>query len=489
MRRSIIWHSLAIIAPVSATIAVYDAVWEGGPLSHLRQAGLNLLEAFAAVIVITFLANLVLKAWLTPQARWAVDGDELTEEDRRALVYIPVRAATWLLIVVTITTATITLLNLVFGHNPKVGVGIGAGYFLTGFTFAAIVYLQSERALRTLFTRALTTSVVPRRRSIGILPRLILAWTLGSALPLLFILAIPLRSTSGHSFSIVVPMLFVSIAGLVLGAITTLLVARSVAEPIAAVRAGMEKVRDGNLDTEVAVTTPGDLGELLAGFNEMVSGLRQRRTLEDLFGRHVGAEVARQAVQSGLELGGEVRTVTALFVDIIGSTQFAETHPPRTVVARVNDLFQVVFDVVSSSGGWINKFEGDGCLCVFGAPSELADHPARGLRAARALGLRLATLEMDVGIGVSCGEVVAGNVGSVERFEYTVIGRPINEAARLTEAAKEIPGHVLASIRALKAAGPEAEHWEPAGALTLRGLSQPLPVAVPKSVARMTSGS
>jgi adenylate cyclase len=383
--------------------------------------------------------------------------------------------------VVTIVTAVITFSNLVFGHNPVQGAGIGAGFFLTGFTYAAIVYLQSERALRPLFTRALTTSSVPQRRAIGILPRLILAWTLGSALPLLFIIAIPLRANKGHPFPTTVPMLFMAIGGLVLGGITTLLVARSVAEPVEAVRVGMEQVRDGNLDAELAVTTPGDLGEWLAGFNEMVSGLRERRTLEDLFGRHVGTDVARQAVRSGLELGGEVRTVTALFVDIIGSTQFAESHPPRTVVARVNDLFQVVFDVVSSSGGWINKFEGDGCLCVFGAPSDLADHPARGLHAARVLGLRLATLEMEVGIGVSCGEVVAGNVGSVQRFEYTVIGRPINEAARLTEAAKEIPGHVLASMRALQAAGPEAEQWEPAGALTLRGLSQPLPVAVPKA--------
>jgi adenylate cyclase len=150
------------------------------------------------------------------------------------------------------------------------------------------------------------------------------------------------------------------------------------------------------------------------------------------------------------------------------------------VVARVNELFQAVFDVVSGTGGWINKFEGDGCLCVFGAPTALPDHVAHGLRAARLLGQRLAALGIDIGIGVASGEVVAGNVGSVERFEYTVIGRPINEAARLTEAAKLHPAHVLATLDAVRAAGDEAVHWEPDAELELRGVRLPVAVAHPK---------
>jgi adenylate cyclase len=81
---------------------------------------------------------------------------------------------------------------------------------------------------------------------------------------------------------------------------------------------------------------------------------------------------------------------------------------------------------------------------------------------------------------VACGEVVAGNVGSVERFEYTVIGRPINEAARLTEAAKLHPAHVLATLDAVNIAGDEAAHWEPDVELELRGVQLPVAVAHPK---------
>ena len=361
--------------------------------------------------------------------------------------------------------------------------GIGVGFFVTGFTYALIVYLQTERALRPLFAMALTEAGVPERRFVGVRPRLYVTWLLGSAGPLLFILAIPLRATKGDQLvPVLVPMLYMAAVGLALGAMTTLLAGRSVAEPITGVRAAMQRVGAGDLDaeSEVAVTNPGDLGQLQAGFNVMVSGLRQRRELEDLFGRHVGTDVAARALQGGVELGGELRDVTALFVDIIGSTAFAEANAPRVVVTRVNELFEVVYEVISTAGGWINKFEGDGCLCVFGAPTALPEHCAHGLQAARTLGRRLTELGLPVGIGVSSGEVVAGNIGSLERFEYTVIGRPINEAARLTDAAKLDPGRVLASQAVVDRAGEEARYWEPAAELELRGVQLAVAVARPR---------
>ncbi len=481
VRRRILLLGTAVITPVAIGLSVYNAIWQPAVnSSHLRAAGLNILQALAITAVIVVGANFVLKAWLRPHARWAVGNGEPDESDRRDLVRLPVRAALTILAVVTATTTVITIIEVAIGDSPIESVGIGIGLILTGFTYSLIVYLQTERALRPLFALALTDASVQAPRGVGVRPRLLMAWGLGSAGPLLFILAIPLRSTKGNLLPLLVPVLYMSAAGLVVGAITTMLAARSVAEPITQVRQGLQRVEEGDLDTELAVTNPGDLGQLQAGFNAMVAGLRDRRRIEDIFGRHVGADVARQALKTGIELGGEMRTVTALFVDMIGSTAFAETHPPRVVVARVNELFGAVFDVVSRTGGWINKFEGDGCLCVFGAPAALDDHAASGLRAARLLGPRLAALGLDVGIGVSCGEVVAGNVGSVERFEYTVIGRPINEAARITEAAKSDPTRVLAAVLAVERAGSEAASWEPVADVALRGFLLPVAVAHPK---------
>ena len=206
------------------------------------------------------------------------------------------------------------------------------------------------------------------------------------------------------------------------------------------------------------------ISNLQAGFNRMVAGLRERAAIQDLFSRHVGHEVAAQALERGTGLGGESRRASVIFTDLIGSTAMAEVLPPGEVVATLNAFFQAVQDTVSAQGGWVNKFEGDGALCVFGVPGFQPDHEARALRAARALRIRLAELAaehpgLEAGIGVSSGTVVAGNVGTEERYEYTVIGRAVNEAARLTDLAKQRPGRLLASDGAVRAAGIERTQY------------------------------
>src|SRR5206468_1783520 len=180
----------------------------------------------------------------------------------------------------------------------------------------------------------------------------------------------------------------------------------------------------------VPVDDDGELGLLQAGFNHMASGLRERERLRELFGGYVGEEVARRALESG-SLEGEERDVSVLFVDVVGSTALAERRPPVEVVALLNRFFDAVVRVVDDEDGWVDKFEGDAALCVFGAPMEQLDHAARALRAAIGLRNALRSVEgLDAGIGVSSGIAVAGNVGSARRYEYTVIGDPVNEAAR-----------------------------------------------------------
>jgi adenylate cyclase len=127
--------------------------------------------------------------------------------------------------------------------------------------------------------------------------------------------------------------------------------------------------------------------------------------------------------------------------------------------------------VTERHGGFVNKFEGDAALCVFGAPVASEDPAGHALAAARQMRDRLLELDaVDVGIGVSAGNAVAGNVGSESRYEYTVIGDPVNEAARLCELAKARPERLLASEAAVRrAAGAEAAHWTVGEAVTLRG--------------------
>src|SRR5690606_5783050 len=130
--------------------------------------------------------------------------------------------------------------------------------------------------------------------------------------------------------------------------------------------------------------------------------------------------------------------VAVLFVDVVGSTELAAARPAPEVVELLNRFFGVVVDEVHAHGGWINKFQGDATLAVFGAPVAVDDAAGRALAAARAVERRLPheVPELQAGMGVAFGPVVAGNVGDERRFEFTVIGDPVNEAARLTELAK-----------------------------------------------------
>jgi adenylate cyclase len=168
----------------------------------------------------------------------------------------------------------------------------------------------------------------------------------------------------------------------------------------------------------------------------------------------------------------------------------ASERPPEEVVGLLNRFFAVVVEVVEEHGGWINKFEGDAALAVFGAPVDSEDPGGSALAAGRELAARLAAElpEVMVGIGISAGPAVAGNVGDVRRYEYTVIGDPVNEAARLTELAKTVPGGVLAAGRAVELAGAEeAAHWDLGESTELRGRGEPTRLATPAAPTRALS--
>jgi adenylate cyclase len=256
-----------------------------------------------------------------------------------------------------------------------------------------------------------------------------------------------------------------------------------VAEPIGDLRRAVARVDAGDLDVSVQVYDGSEIGRLQVGFNEMVDGLRERATLRDLFGRQVGADVAEQALRQGVSLGGERREVGVLFVDVIGSTGFAVSHEPEDVVRRLNDFFAVVIATVDAYGGTVNKFAGDGALCLFGAPTDLADPATSALAAARDLAARLVeSIDLRAAVGVSYGSVVAGNVGSESRYEYTVIGDAANEAARLSDLAKETDGLLFAAGAALEAASTdERSRWRQTGERVVRGRDTPTRLHVPAS--------
>jgi adenylate cyclase len=229
------------------------------------------------------------------------------------------------------------------------------------------------------------------------------------------------------------------------------------------------------------------------GFGRPSGRLHRRHCLAEWhrvreeFGRYVGEEVARRALQHDTEIRGQERDVAVLFVDLVGSTALITHQRPGEIVELLNGFFQVVVDVVHRHGGFINKFQGDAALAVFGAPLEHPDGSGAALAAARELRDELVFVlgSNGFGIGVSAGRAFAGEVGARNRLEYTVIGDAVNEAARLTELAKTEGGHVLASATTVgDAQDTEALSWDLGELVQLRGRDAPTRLARPAAQTR-----
>jgi adenylate cyclase len=414
---------------------------------------------------------------------WLVEERAPTTAEQRSTLALPWHLAAGSMLGWIGAAVIFSVLNST-NHDVASTVRVAFSILLGGLTACGLTYLLVEWTIRPVTARALAGHVPERVIAPGVRTKLMLSWAVGADVFLLMI-GLSFVGRPANEPPSAGAIWFIIAAGLVAGSLVLYVASRSLVSPLLELRQAVGRVQRGDIDIKLDVDDGGELGLLQAGFNQMVLGLRERRTLQDLFGRHVGEEVARQALEQGdVALGGERREVGVVFVDVIGSTSLAQSRPPEAVVDLLNQFFATVVTVVAAEGGWVNKFEGDGALCVFGAPVSQDDFAARALRAARILrrellGLAAANPELDAAIGVSAGAVVAGNIGDERRYEYTVIGTPVNEAARLTDEAKHRLGRVLASEEAVSRAGAEAQSWVVGGELQLRGIGEPVLVYEP----------
>jgi adenylate cyclase len=477
-----------IATNVVGTVVVYTLATLVVPLPEVPDETALRLEnlVLAAIYLPVAVLYGVVRGWFIVRrlGPWLREGRDPDPRERAALLRLPGRMFG---LQATLWGVAAVLFGLFNARESVVlGVVVAGVVALSGLSTCAVAFLLTERVLRPLARRALASGVPQRLGIRTVAVRSMFAWLLGTGVSVLGIVLAGLTALAFvddvTTLQLQVTMVVLGGTAFVVGGLTAWLAAKASSDPIRALRRAVARVSEGDLDTEVQIYDGTELGILQAGFNEMVHGLRERETIRDLFGRHVGDDVARAALQGGVRLGGEVRRVGVLFVDIIGSTTLATERPPEEVVGLLNRFFDVVIDVVHEYDGWINKFEGDAALAVWGAPVAVDGMEPAVLAGARVLGERLATEvpEVEAGIGVSAGAAVAGNVGAAERYEYTVIGDPVNEAARLTELAKSVPGRVVAHADLLEHAGTEAERWERLEPVVVRGRSEPTPVAAPR---------
>jgi adenylate cyclase len=415
--------------------------------------------------------------------RWSIEERTPDRNDHRNTFKAPWRVARMVLLLWGVGT---TLLAILYGlHDTDFIPRFIFAVSFPGVLVATGGYMITEFALRPVAAQALEAGPPPNRLLDGIMGRTMLVWLLGSGVPVLGIAVTAIFALSLENLTetqLAYAVLSIAAATLVFGAVLMWLLSWLTATPVRVVRSALKHVEDGDLDCDVVVFDGTELGELQRGFNSMVEGLKERERVRDLFGRHVGREVAAAAERDRPKLGGEERHVAVIFVDLIGSTQLVSGRPATEVVEMLNRFFAVIVEEVDRHHGFVNKFEGDAALAVFGAPIHL-DHPEdEALAAARAMAerIRKEVPECEAGIGVAAGEAVAGNVGARERFEYTVIGEPVNEASRLCDLAKERPSRLLASSDTLtNATEKESRHWSLGDTVSLRGLDQPTQLAVP----------
>jgi adenylate cyclase len=174
--------------------------------------------------------------------------------------------------------------------------------------------------------------------------------------------------------------------------------------------------------------------------------------------------------------------VAVMFVDFRSFTASARVRSPQEVVERLDGAFAVLVEILDRHGGIVNKFLGDGFLALFGAPFDAADAAHRSVAAARDMLTAMARInevsdwKLRIGIGIHFGEVVAGNIGSPRRKEYTVIGDTVNFAARLESLNKEFGSQLLISAAVREALGEDGDDAVSLGEVPVRGYEHPMTV-------------
>ncbi len=357
---------------------------------------------------------------------------------RMITVILPLQLLTTYPLVIALADLTIpTAVVLLFSMGV---VALAASLFATAISQLLVHAAASE------LTPPLGQVVVASNRSWSIRRRFVLTAFVSTLLGVSAGPVLVLGTATSQSDYVVAVLGGAAFAVYFAWAIDTALVQPSVA-PVHDLLAGTVRVRHGDLDAPVPVSSLDELGELVGAFNEMQRGLKERAALHAAFGSYVDPALAQRLIESGSALfAGEDIEVSVLFTDVRDFTSYAESVTPTGAVERLNRLFDLVVPVLHDHHGHANHYLGDGLLAVFGAPQTLGRHADAAVAAAIEIqrvvrsefgsGLRL-------GIGINTGPVIAGTVGGGGRHEFTVIGDTVNVASRIEQLTKDTGDLIL----------------------------------------------
>ena len=218
-----------------------------------------------------------------------------------------------------------------------------------------------------------------------------------------------------------------------LSLLAVLVLARSITNPLVNLAHVVRRIEAGDYSRVVRVTSRDEIGELATSVNSMARGLAEKEKVRELLGKVVSHQIAEQLLNNPVELGGEERIVTILFSDIRGFTSFCEGLPPQQVLQELNKMLSLISNIIEANAGVVDKYNGDAVMALFGAPIQNANDASNAMAASLQIIAAMATLgtALRACVGVNTGLVVAGNLGSSNRLNYSVIGDTVNLAARL----------------------------------------------------------
>ena len=334
---------------------------------------------------------------------------------------------------------------------------------VNGFLAAAVIYLILDWLFRSMVVPRVfpdgSPAEVPGSLALGVRGRLVVFLLAVAFTPLFTVLGL-IRAADAHVATGVAPTEVLAaltrasqitfVVYVILGLAFTLLLARTLTQPLSAVATALRRIQRGDLGTRVQPTASDEVGVLEDGVNAMAATLQEKDRILQTFGRIVEPAVRDHLLSGELHLGGQLRRATVLFSDLRGFTAISEAMAPAEVVATLNQYFSVMTDWVRACGGFVDKFMGDAMLVVFGLfdPADIGGGRAAADAIRCALGMqeRLAALNaqryasgkwpLAISVGVDSGEVLAGTIGAENRLEFTVIGDTVNVAARLQEVGK-----------------------------------------------------
>jgi len=258
--------------------------------------------------------------------------------------------------------------------------------------------------------------------------------------------------------------------------------AKTITSPVKNLVRATKRVEKGDYSVSLKPLFNDEIGMLANAFNHMSQGLEERERIKDAFGKFVNPEIAERVTKEQLTLGGEMKNAAVFFSDIRSFTAISEKLHPEKVVEFLNEYMTLMVDCIDKTHGVVDKFIGDAIMALWGTPISRGNDTENAVNAALMMRLYLKEFNktrgsdekpvISIGCGINTGPLIAGQIGSANRMEYTVIGDTVNLASRIEALNKPFKTDILiseASYNMVK----DIFIFEPMKKITVKGKTQP----------------